>query len=146
MRKYKGKHCRYLLNDSSRNEKLVFSNVDIMMDYSHQKINDEILNDLVDVAKEKKVKEKFDELFKGDKVSNTEVRSILHYALRADRSKSLMVDGKDVIKGVWEVLDRIKEFSHKVRKGEFKGYTGTKFKEFYFNRYWRFILRSRLSI
>jgi glucose-6-phosphate isomerase len=128
--KIKGKHCRDLLSDSSRNEKLVFSNGDIMMDYSHQKINDEILNDLVAVAKEQKVKEKFDELFKGDKVNNTEVRSVLHYALRADRSKSLMVDGKDVIKGVWEVLDRIKEFSNKVRKGEFKGYTGKPLKNF----------------
>ena len=128
--KIKGKHCRDLLNDSSRNEKLVFTNGDIMMDYSHQKINDEILNDLVAVAKEQKVKEKFDELFKGDKVNNTEVRSVLHYALRADRSKSLMVDGKDVIKGVWEVLDRIKEFSNKVRKGEFKGYTGKHLKNF----------------
>ena len=48
-------------------------------------------------SKEQKVKEKFDELFKGDKVNNTEVRSVLHYALRADRSKSVMVDGKDVI-------------------------------------------------
>merc|ERR1719487_913360 len=63
-------------------------------------------------------------MFNGDKINETEGRSVLHVALRAPRTASLVVDGKNVVAEVWSVLDAIKSFSDKVRSGEWKGHTG----------------------
>jgi glucose-6-phosphate isomerase len=83
-----------------------------------------------DLAKEVKIKERFEEMFKGDKINNTENRSVLHCALRMDKSQSLIVDGTDVVKEVHNVLERIKNFSYKVRSGLFLGFTKKKLKNF----------------
>lgn len=129
-KKISSTHLRNLLSDSSRNEKLKLTFNDILFDYSHEKLDTETVKLLGELAEEIKLKERFAEMFKGDKINNTENRSVLHRALRMDKSQSLMVDNVDVVKQVHEVLDRIKNFSYKVRSGLFLGFTKKKLKNF----------------
>ena len=129
-KKISSTHLRNLLSDSARNEKLKLTFNDILFDYSHEKLDTETVKLLGELAEEIKLKERFAEMFKGDKINNTENRSVLHRALRMDKSQSLMVDNVDVVKQVHEVLDRIKNFSYKVRSGLFLGFTKKKLKNF----------------
>ena len=129
-KKLSSTHLRNLLSDASRNEKLKLEFNDILFDYSHQKVDAETVKLLGELAEETKIKERFKEMFRGDKINNTENRSVLHRALRMDKSQSLMVDGVDVVKEVHEVLDRIKNFSYRVRSGLFLGFTKKKLKNF----------------
>lgn len=76
-------------------------------------------------AEEAKLAERIEAMFKGEKINTTEKRAVLHVALRMSRDQVVEVDGEgDVVKAVWEVRDKIEQFSEKVRSGEFKGYTG----------------------
>ena len=129
-KKISSTHLRNLLSDSARNEKLKLTFNDILFDYSHEKLDTETVKLLGELAEEIKLKERFAEMFKGDKINNTENRSVLHRALRMDKSQSLIVDKVDVVKQVHEVLDRIKNFSYKVRSGLFLGFTKKKLKNF----------------
>ena len=124
------KHLRDLLKDDARNEKLKIQTDDILFDLSHEKIDEKALNLLKELAAEAKIKEQFEKMYSGEKINTCENRSVLHKALRMDKSQSLVVDGTDVVKEVHEVLERIKAFSAKVRSGEFKGFTGKKLKNF----------------
>lgn len=98
------------------------------MDCTHEKIDLQGMEMLKAVAVETKITEKLQKMFAGEKLNNTEGRSVLHPALRKDKADSLVVDGVDVVKDVHEVLDRIKEFSDKVRNGTAAGFTGKKLK------------------
>jgi glucose-6-phosphate isomerase len=123
-------HLRELLKDSERNNTLSIIYDNILFDYSHEKIDTETLELLVKLAEERKIKEKFQAMFSGEKINSTEGRRVLHRALRMEKEESLMIDGVDVVKDVHEVLDRVKEFSEKVRGSTKTGYTGKKLKTF----------------
>ena len=80
---------------------------------------------LLEVAKEAEVSSKIGKMFAGEKINSTEKRSVLHVALRMDKTESLELEGEgDVIKAIWEVRDKIEDFSNRVRNGTFKGYSG----------------------
>lgn len=116
--------------DPSRFEKFSFNfqneadSTEILFDFSKNLITDEIFSTLVQVAKEAKVEELRDAMFKGDKINFTEGRAVLHTALRNISDEPILVDGQDVMPGVRKELEHMKEFSEAVRSGEYKGFTG----------------------
>lgn len=115
--------------DPQRFEKLshTFNNYDgsqVLFDFSKNIINDEILDNLIKLAKEANLEGLRDAFFKGEKINFTENRAVYHIALRNRSNRPMQVDGKDVTGEVNAVLDHMKEFSDKVRSGEWKGYTG----------------------
>ncbi|ODV94579.1 hypothetical protein PACTADRAFT_50457 [Pachysolen tannophilus NRRL Y-2460] len=104
-----------------------FTNYDgskIYFDFSKNLVNDEILNQLIQLAKEAGVEKLRDEMFAGDKINFTEKRAVYHVALRNRANKPMYVDGKNVAPEVEAVLQHMKEFSESVRSGQWKGYTG----------------------
>ncbi|CAI5755773.1 unnamed protein product [Candida verbasci] len=107
----------------------IFTNYDgskILFDYSKNLINKDILDELIELAKEANVEKLRDEMFKGDHINTTEDRAVYHVALRNRSNRKMEVDGKDVTKEINEVLEHMKEFSDGVRDGSWKGYTGKK--------------------
>ncbi len=118
-------HLRTLFaRDAKRGERLTAEGAGLFLDYSKNRITDETLRLLIDLAKESQLPARIDAMFRGDKINITENRAVLHVALRAPRGQSIFVDGKDVVPEVHEVLDRMAEFSNRVRSGEWKGHTG----------------------
>ncbi|RKF55142.1 Glucose-6-phosphate isomerase [Golovinomyces cichoracearum] len=99
-------------------------NSEILFDFSKNFVTEEILKTLVQVAKEAKVEELRDAMFKGDKINFTEDRAVLHTALRNVSDKSIFVDEQDVMPGVRKELKHMEEFSNAIRSGEWKGFTG----------------------
>uniref|UniRef100_A0A674M936 Glucose-6-phosphate isomerase n=2 Tax=Takifugu rubripes TaxID=31033 RepID=A0A674M936_TAKRU len=97
---------------------------DILLDYSKNLITDDVMKMLVDLAKSRGIEAAREKMFTGEKINFTEGRAVLHVALRNRSNKPIIVDGKDVMPGVNNVLEKMKVFSHKVRSGEWKGYTG----------------------
>jgi len=97
---------------------------DILFDFSKNFITEETLSLLVKLAKEAKVEELRDDMFKGEKINFTEGRAVYHMALRNTSNKTMQVDGKSVVEEVNSVLDHMKTFTEEVRSGEWKGYTG----------------------
>jgi glucose-6-phosphate isomerase len=121
----RGLHLRELFaQDSSRAERFVAAGAGLSLDYSKNRITDETMRLLVEVARERGVEERRDAMLRGEKINTTENRAVLHAALRAPRTASIMVDGHDVMPGVHEVLDRMAAFAEQVRSGEWKGFTG----------------------
>jgi len=110
--------------DEKRGEKFVINKMGIYFDYSKHRITDKTIELLLALAKERGVQEKRDAMFSGDKINTTEDRAVLHTALRAPKGSIIMVDGKNVVPDVHEVLEKMTIFSDKIRKGEWKGYTG----------------------
>ena len=105
----------------------IFTNYDdskILFDFSKNLINQEILDKLIQLAKEAGVEKLRDEMFAGDHINTTEDRAVYHVALRNVKKHKMPVDGKDTTQEVWDVLNHMKEFSDQVRDGEWKGYTG----------------------
>ncbi|HEY3930175.1 MAG TPA: glucose-6-phosphate isomerase, partial [Candidatus Koribacter sp.] len=98
--------------------------VGIFLDYSKNRITEETLKLLVQLANERGLKERIAAMFRGDKINITENRAVLHIALRAPKGESIKVDGEDVVPGVHAVLDKMSAFSDKVRSGAWKGHTG----------------------
>lgn len=96
----------------------------ILVDYSKNLVNKEVLQMLVDLAKSRGVEAARDNMFSGSKINSTEDRAVLHVALRNRSNRSIMVDGKDVMPEVNKVLDKMKSFCQRVRSGDWKGYTG----------------------
>src|SRR5919204_2288698 len=96
----------------------------IFLDYSKNRITDETLRLLLELAAERGVAERRDAMFAGEHINVTEDRAVLHVALRMPRNRSLIVDGRDVVADVHEVLDRMAEFADRVRSGEWTGHTG----------------------
>uniref|UniRef100_A0A8C2QA06 Glucose-6-phosphate isomerase n=1 Tax=Cyprinus carpio TaxID=7962 RepID=A0A8C2QA06_CYPCA len=97
---------------------------DILLDYSKNLVNEEVMKMLVELAKSRGVEASRDKMFSGEKINFTEGRAVLHVALRNCSNTPINVDGKDVMPEVNKVLEKMKAFCHKVRSGEWKGYTG----------------------
>ena len=118
-------HLRHLFQkDSSRGEKLNLDAIGVYLDYSKNRITEQTVRLLVELAKESGLRELIDAMFRGEKINITENRAVLHVALRAPKSESIVVDGKDVVPDVHAVLDKMSAFSNRVRSGEWKGHTG----------------------
>ncbi|MFN8438892.1 MAG: glucose-6-phosphate isomerase [Cytophagales bacterium] len=111
-------------NDAERFNKFHIKFNDILVDYSKNRITEESMNLLFDLAKEAKVEEWRTKLFAGEKINNTEGRAVLHVALRNRSNAPIVVDGEDVMPGVNAVLEKMKGFCDKVQSGNWKGYTG----------------------
>ena len=122
-----GKHLRELFEaDPDRGERFTAETGGIFLDYSKNRITDETLKLLVKLAEESGVREKIDAMFRGDKINITENRAVLHVALRAPKSESIVLDGEDVVPAVHAVLDKMSGFAERVRSGAWKGHTGKK--------------------
>ncbi|WP_340114552.1 glucose-6-phosphate isomerase [Maribellus mangrovi] len=122
---FEGKHMKELFeDDADRFEKYSLKFGDILLDYSKNILNDEVKSVLFELAKECGVKGAIDSMFSGEKINATENRAVLHTALRNRSNNPVLVDGKDVMPEVNEVLAQMKAFSEKVISGEWKGYTG----------------------
>jgi glucose-6-phosphate isomerase len=120
-----GRHLRDLFaEDPARGERMCVEGAGLLLDYSKNRITDETLRLLVELAGECGVAERRDAMFAGEHINVSENRAVLHVALRMPRERSLVVDGADVVKQVHEVLDRMAAFSEKVRSGEWSGHTG----------------------
>ena len=120
-----GQHLRELFAaDPGRGERMSAEAAGLYLDYSKNRVTDETMRLLVDLAVESGVPEWRDAMFRGEHINVSEDRAVLHVALRMPRSASLVVDGTDVVRQVHEVLDRMADFANRVRSGEWKGYTG----------------------
>lgn len=111
-------------DDPRRGERLAVEGVGLYLDYSKNRITDETLRLLVQLAKECDLPARIDAMFRGDKINITENRAVLHTALRAPRGARIIVDGVNVVPEVHAVLDRMASFSNRVRSGEWQGHTG----------------------
>jgi glucose-6-phosphate isomerase len=120
-----GAHLRDLFAaDPVRGERLTAEAVGIYLDYSKNRITDETLALLIDLAEESGVAERRDAMFRGEHINVSENRAVLHTALRLPATATLVVDGQDVVADVHAVLARMRDFATRIRSGEFKGYTG----------------------
>ena len=118
-------HLRQLFaDDPTRGERMSVEAAGLYLDYSKNRITGETLKLLIDLANEAGLKSRIEGMFSGDKINITEKRAVLHTALRAPRSASILVDGKNVVPEVHAVLDRMADFSDRVRSGAWKGHTG----------------------
>jgi glucose-6-phosphate isomerase len=119
------RHLRELFeSDPGRGERMAAEAAGIYLDYSKNRITDETIRLLIELAEESELKQRRDAMFRGEHINVSEDRAVLHVALRAPEDASLTVDGKDVIREVQEVLDQMSSFADKVRSGEWTGYTG----------------------
>jgi glucose-6-phosphate isomerase len=118
-------HLRQLFaEDPSRGERLTAEGAGLYLDYSKNRITDETVRLLLRLAQERGVAERRDAMFRGDKINITEQRAVLHVALRAPRDDRILVDGRNVVPDVHQVLDAMSEFATSVRSGEWLGHTG----------------------
>src|ERR1700749_1914193 len=118
-------HLRQLFaDDPKRGERLVLEAAGVYLDYSKNRVTDETLKLLLQLAEESGLRERIDAMFRGDKINVSENRSVLHVALRAPRDATIIHDGRNVVPDVHAVLDRMADFSNRVRKGDWKGQTG----------------------
>jgi glucose-6-phosphate isomerase len=118
-------HLRDLFaEDTTRGERLAAEGAGLYLDYSKNRVTDETLRLLVRLARESGVPEQTEAMFRGDRINTTENRSVLHVALRMPKGRSLIVEGRDVVADVHEVLDRMVAFAERVRSGDWKGQTG----------------------
>ena len=121
----RGLHLRDLFaSDPTRGERLTSEGVDIYLDYSKNRITDDTLRLLLALARESGLAERAEAMFRGDRINTTENRSVLHVALRMPKGTSLVVEGRDVVADVHEVLDRMSAFAERVRSGAWTGHTG----------------------
>jgi glucose-6-phosphate isomerase len=118
-------HLRQLFaDDRNRAERMTTEAVGICLDYSKHRITDETIRLLVQLAEESELRARIDAMFQGEKINRTENRAVLHTALRAPRGATIKVDGENVVPQVHAVLDKMAEFSRRIRSGEWKGHTG----------------------
>jgi glucose-6-phosphate isomerase len=123
--KLKGVHLRQLFaDDRGRGERLAFEAAGVYLDYSKNRITDETLQLLLQLAQESGLRDRIDAMFQGDKINVSENRAVLHVALRAPRDATILHDGHNVVPDVHAVLDRMADFSKRVRRGDWKGQTG----------------------
>jgi glucose-6-phosphate isomerase len=124
-----GQHLRDLFAaDPQRGERLAAEAVGIYLDYSKNRVTDETMRLLIELAAESGVAERRDAMFRGQHINVSENRAVLHVALRMPATATLVVDGQDVVGDVHAVLGRMRQFSDRVRSGEFKGFTGKRIK------------------
>jgi glucose-6-phosphate isomerase len=118
-------HLRKLFQDDpKRGEHMTLEAAGLYLDYSKNRITDDTLRLLLELAEESGLGARIEAMFRGDKINVTENRAVLHTALRAPRDARIMVDGRDVVPDVHRVLDRMAEFADRVRGGEWLGHTG----------------------
>ncbi|MBV8050884.1 MAG: glucose-6-phosphate isomerase, partial [Acidobacteriaceae bacterium] len=118
-------HLRQLFaDDPKRGQRMALEAVGLYLDYSKNRITDETLKLLLQLATDCGLRERIDAMFSGEKINITEKRAVLHVALRAPKDESIFVDGKNVVPEVHAVLDRMADFCNRVRSGEWKGHTG----------------------
>jgi glucose-6-phosphate isomerase len=123
--KLRGLHLRQLFaDDPRRGERLTVEAAGIYLDYSKNRVTAETLQLLLQLAEESGLRARIDAMFRGDKINITEKRAVLHVALRAPKGESIVVDGEDVVPQVHAVLDKMANFSDRVRSGAWKGHTG----------------------
>jgi glucose-6-phosphate isomerase len=121
----KGKTLRSLFEaDPNRAETFTLNESGIFFDYSKNRINAETMRLLLDLARACGLKDEIEKMFRGNKINTTENRAVLHVALRNLSGGPIIVDGADVMPGVFSVLKKMKDFSSRVRSGEWKGHTG----------------------
>jgi glucose-6-phosphate isomerase len=120
-----GTHLRTLFaDDPGRGERLVAEGGGLLLDYSKNRITDQTVRLLVDLAHERRLGDRIEAMFRGERINVTEDRPVLHVALRAPRGTSIVVDGVNVVDQVHEVLDRMAAFSDDIRSGAWTGHTG----------------------
>jgi len=121
----RGVHLRELFaRDPGRGERLVAEAAGLYLDYSKQRVTDETLALLLDLARASGLRARIEAMFAGEKLNVTEGRAVLHVALRAPRGARIVVDGEDVVPRVHAVLDRMADFAGRVRSGAWTGFTG----------------------
>jgi glucose-6-phosphate isomerase len=121
----RGRHLRELFaQDEARGHRMVAEGAGLALDYSKNRITDETVGLLIDLAEQSGLSEHRAAMFAGERINVSESRSVLHVALRMPRGRSLIVDGVDVVAEVHEVLDRMSAFAERVRSGEWHGHTG----------------------
>jgi len=114
-----GRHLRDLFaEDPGRGERLAAEAVGLYLDYSKNRVTDETLALLIQLAQESQVEERRDAMMRGEMINVSEHRAVLHVALRMPKGSSLVVDGVDVVAQVHEVLDRMAGFANQIRSGE----------------------------
>ncbi|PYV39551.1 MAG: glucose-6-phosphate isomerase [Acidobacteria bacterium] len=118
-------HLRNLFaDDPKRGERMTAEAVGLFLDYSKNRITGETLKLLIELAEESGLRSRVDAMFRGEKINTTEQRAVLHTALRAPKGASIVVDGGNVVPQVHAVLDKMADFSNRVRGGDWKGHTG----------------------
>jgi glucose-6-phosphate isomerase len=118
-------HLRQLFaDDHGRGERLALEAASVYLDYSKNRITDETLRLLLQLAQESELRDRIDAMFRGDNINVSENRAVLHVALRAPRGATILHDGRNVVPDVHDVLDRMADFSKRVRRGDWKGQTG----------------------
>ena len=124
-RKIRKIHLRELFaRDSKRGDRMTHDAAGIFLDYSKNRVTDETIELLVQLADESALRSQIDAMFRGDKINFTENRAVLHVALRTPKGTTITVDGEDVVPQVHAVLDKMADFSNRVRSGDWKGCTG----------------------
>ena len=118
-------HLRQLFaDDPNRGQRMAVEAVGLYLDYSKNRVTDETLKLLLQLAEESGLRARIDAMFRGEKINITEKRAVLHVALRAPKEATILLDGKNVVPEVHAVLDQMAAFSNRVRSGEWKGHTG----------------------
>jgi glucose-6-phosphate isomerase len=114
--------------DPGRGERFTAEAEGLFLDYSKNRITDETIKLLLQLAEESDLRGRIDAMFSGEKINVTEKRAVLHVALRAPKGASIIVDRKNIVPEVHAVLDRMTAFSNRVRSGEWKGHSGKRIK------------------
>ena len=123
--KIEGVHLRELFaEDPTRGERLSAEAAGLYLDYSKNRVTDETLDLLLQLAEQSGLEQRREAMFSGERINVSENRSVLHVALRMPKGASLVVDGVDVVAEVHQVLDRMADFATKIRSGAWKGHTG----------------------
>jgi glucose-6-phosphate isomerase len=123
--KMRNVHLRTLFaGDPRRGERFALEAVGIYLDYSKNRINDETMRLLLELAAASGLRERIDAMFRGEKINVTEQRAVLHVALRAPKEQVIIVDGENIVPTVHAMLDKMADFSNRVRSGAWTGYTG----------------------
>jgi glucose-6-phosphate isomerase len=124
-REMKGLHLRQLFaDDPGRGKRLTRETAGVFLDYSKNRVTDETLRLLLQLAQESGLRERIDAMFGGDKINVSENRAVLHVALRAPRAACIVVDGQNVVPEVHAVLDKMADFANRLREGNWTGHTG----------------------
>jgi len=110
--------------DDKRGERFTVEAAGIYLDYSKNRVSDETLRLLLQLAEESGLRDRIDAMFRGDRINVSENRSVLHVALRAPKGASILHDGQNVVPDVHAVLDRMTAFAERVRRGDWLGHTG----------------------
>ncbi|XP_062158302.1 glucose-6-phosphate isomerase, cytosolic 1 [Alnus glutinosa] len=122
-------HLRDLMSDAERSKSMMVEFDGVLLDHSRQRATLETMDKLFKLAEAAHLKEKINRMYNGEHINSTENRPVLHVALRASRDAVIQSDGKNVVPEVWKVLDKIQDFSERVRNGSWVGATGKALKD-----------------